>query len=155
MANEIERRTDDERVMAGLAHASIVLSLITGGWGGLVGALVIWLTQRKESAWVGFQALQALVYQLVGLALAFIGFMCWFILWFASLIPVMANPNQYSDAPPAGFFVSFSLLCVPFVIGVLWMLYGLWGALRAWQGEDFRYVILGNALARRDSGGTT
>lgn len=149
MTVEMPQRTNDERVMAGLAHASIVLNLLTGGLGGIIAALVIWLTQRRESPWVGFQAVQALAYQLVGLAVMFLGMMCWFVVWFASLIPVMTNPSQYSDAPPAGFFASFALLCIPFAIGMAWTLYGLWGALRAWQGEDFRYVILGNALARR------
>ena len=149
MTNEIVERTDDERVLAGIAHASIVLNLLTGGFGGIIAALVIWLTQRKDSAWVGFQAFQAAVYQLLGLAVSFISIMCWFVLWFGSLIPVMANPNQYSDAPPAGFFASFALLCVPLIIGILWTIYGLWGALRAWQGEDFRYTLLGDTLAGR------
>lgn len=152
MATEVTRPTQDERVMAGLAHASVVLNLLTGGLGGIIAALVIWLTQRKESAWVGFQAFQALVYQLLGLAISFLGFMCWFVLWFASLMPAMANPNQYNDAPPAGFFFSFALLCIPFAIGILWTLYGLWGGLRAWQGKDFRYAVLGSALkGQKDS----
>lgn len=154
MTNEVVQRSDDERMMAGLAHASIVLNLLTGGLGGIIAALVIWLTQRKESAWVGFQAFQAMVYQLLGLAVGFLSIMCWLVLWFGSLIPVMVNPNQYSDAPPAGFFVSLSLLCVPFIVSILWTLYGLWGALRAWQGADFRYVLLGNVLADR-AGSTT
>lgn len=153
MTNAVTTRSDDERMMAGLAHASILLGLFTSGVGGPIAALVIWLTQRDDSPWVGFQALQALVYQLVGIGVAILGFMCWFALWFVSLIPAMANPNQYNNAPPAGFFVSFALLCIPLGLGVLWTLYGLWGALRAWQGEDFRYVIIGNALARRT--GTT
>lgn len=155
MTNEVTQRSDDERMMAGLAHASIVLGLLTSGLGGPIAALVIWLTQRDDSPWVGFQALQALAYQLLGIAVAFLSIMCWFVLWFGSLIPAMVNPSQYSDAPPAGFFLSFALLCVPFAIGILWTLYGLWGALRAWQGEDFRYVVLGDALARRAGGPAT
>lgn len=153
MQTEMTPRSDDERMMAGLAHASIVLNLLTGGLGGIIAALVIWITQRKDSAWVGFQAFQALVYQLLGLAVGFLSMMCWFVLWFGSLIPVMVNPEQYSDAPPPGFFASFALLCIPFIISILWTLYGLWGGLRAWQGADFRYVVLGHALAGR--GGTT
>lgn len=154
MTNEIAQRTDDERVLAGLAHASIVLGWLTSGLGGPIAALVIWLTQRDDSPWVAFQALQALAYQLIGIAIAFLSMMCWLVVWFGSMIPLMANPNQYSEAPPAGFFASFALLCIPFAIGILWTLYGLWGALRAWQGEDFRYVGLGDALARRMGGGT-
>ncbi len=149
MTTEVIQLSDDERTLAGLAHASILLDLVTSGLGGPIGALVIWLVKRDDSPWVAFQALQALVYQLIGVVVTFVSIMCWFVVWFASLIPAMANPSQYNDAPPAGFFASFALLCIPFAIGMVWTLYGLWGALRAWQGEDFRYVILGNALARR------
>ncbi|MFQ5344259.1 MAG: DUF4870 domain-containing protein [Anaerolineae bacterium] len=149
MATEVMQLSDDERTLAGLAHASIILNLVTSGLGGPIGALVIWLVKRDDSPWVAFQALQALVYQLLGVVVTFVSIMCWFVVWFASLIPAMANPSQYNDAPPAGFFASFALLCIPFAIGMVWTLYGLWGALRAWQGEDFRYVILGNALAKR------
>lgn len=134
--------------MAGLAHASILLGLLTSGLGGPIAALVIWLTQRDDSRWVGFQALQALVYQLLGLVVAFLSIICWFVLWLGSLIPVMVSPDQYAEAPPPAFFASFVLLCIPFTIGILWTLYGLWGALRAWRGEDFRYLLIGNALAR-------
>jgi len=29
---------------------------------------------------------------------------------------------------------------------VLWGLYGLWGALKCWRGDEFRYAILGKRL---------
>jgi hypothetical protein len=29
---------------------------------------------------------------------------------------------------------------------VVWGLYGLWGALKTWQGEAFRYAIIGRRL---------
>ncbi|MFQ5593733.1 MAG: DUF4870 domain-containing protein [Anaerolineae bacterium] len=147
--NQVTQRSDDEKTLAGLAHASIILGLLTSGLGGPIAALVIWLVKREDSPWVGFQALQALVYQLLGMAVATVTFMCWLAVYLASLAPIIMNPGQYQDSPPAGFFASFALLCIPFGIGMLWTLYGLWGALRAWQGENFRYVILGNALARR------
>ena len=50
--------------MAALAHASALLNLFSGA-GGLIAALVIWLTQKEKSAWVAFHALQALVFQAV------------------------------------------------------------------------------------------
>jgi uncharacterized Tic20 family protein len=147
--DEVAQRTGDERLMAGLAHAGILLNLFTNGLGGIVVALVIWLTQRDKAPWVGFQALQALVYQLLGAAVLFLSFMCWFAVWFGTLIPAMVNPGRYADVPPPGFLASFVLLCIPFTIGVVWTLYGLWGALRAGQGADFRYVVLGDILARQ------
>jgi uncharacterized Tic20 family protein len=143
---------ENERTLAGLAHAGILLGLITSGLGGPIVALIIWLTQRDESEWVRFQALQALAYQLLGIAVVFVSMMCWFGLWFASLVPLMANPEQYTDAPPPAMFASLALLCLPLGLTVLWTLYGVWGGLRAWQGADFRYVILGDLLSRRTDG---
>jgi uncharacterized Tic20 family protein len=139
---------ENERTMAGLAHAGILLGLVTSGIGGPIVALVIWLTQRDESEWVRFQALQALVYQLLGIAVTFFSVMCWLGIWFASFVPLMANPEQYADAPPPAMFASLALLCVPLGLTVLWTLYGVWGGLRTWQGADFRYFILGDMLSQ-------
>ncbi len=50
--------------MAALAHGSAVLNLFAG-IGGLIAALVIWMTQKEKSAWVAFHALQSLVFQAV------------------------------------------------------------------------------------------
>ncbi len=57
--------TQEEKVLAGLSHGSILLGIFTNGIGGIVVALVIWLTQKQKSAYVAAQALQALVYQVV------------------------------------------------------------------------------------------
>jgi len=46
--------TQDERIMAAMAHATIIFSAV-----GLVGPLVIWGTQREKSPFLAFQALQA------------------------------------------------------------------------------------------------
>nr|NIV37945.1 DUF4870 domain-containing protein [Anaerolineae bacterium] len=57
--------TQDERVLAGLAHGSILLGLFTSGVGGIIAALVIWATQKEKSAYAAAQALQSMVYQAV------------------------------------------------------------------------------------------
>ena len=50
--------SQDERVMAAIAHASAILPM----WG-IIAAIVIWATQKNKSRFVHFQALQAAVYQ--------------------------------------------------------------------------------------------
>jgi hypothetical protein len=37
---------------------------------------------------------------------------------------------------------------VPFVQMGIWILGGWWGAVRALQGKDFRYVVIGRYLER-------
>ncbi len=44
----------DERVLAALAHGSVLLGPLTNGVGGIVTALVIWLIKRDKSAICGF-----------------------------------------------------------------------------------------------------
>jgi uncharacterized Tic20 family protein len=142
--------TQDEKTMAGLAHGSILLGLFTSGIGGIIAALVIWVVQHEKSAYVTFQALQALVYQAVTFAVMSLGMCCWAVVWTLMWLPAMiADPAAYQDVPPAGFWVGMILMIVPFGIWFLMILYGLWGAVRTVGGHDFRYTIIGNWLKGR------
>jgi uncharacterized Tic20 family protein len=58
--------TQEEKTMSVLAHLSIFLNLVTG-FLGPVAALIIWLVYRDRSSNVGFQALQSMWYQVLGL----------------------------------------------------------------------------------------
>ena len=96
----------DERTLAALAHASIILGLFTNGVGGLITALLIWLTQREDSDYVANQSLQALVYQAVVLLVTMTAWCCWGALWMAMIfVPLFADPAVYEAAPPAGLWV--------------------------------------------------
>lgn len=137
----------DERVLAGLAHGSILLGVFSNGVGGIVAALVIWLIQKEKSAYVAAQALQAVVYQAVTFIIAMVAWCCWGMLWMAMLLPpLFANPAAYETAPPAGLWFGLLLMVVPLGIGGLTILYGLWGASRCFGGHDFEYVIIGSWL---------
>jgi uncharacterized Tic20 family protein len=139
--------TQDERVLAGLAHGSILLGIFTSGLGGLVAALVIWLVQKEKSAYVAGQALQALVYQ----AVTFIGTMlvwcCWGVFWMALFLPpLLSNPDAYQTTVPPGLWIGLVLIIIPFFVWGLTILYGLWGAVRCFGGHDFKYAIIGDWL---------
>lgn len=137
----------DDKVLAGLAHGSILLNMFTGGFGGIIAALVIWLTQKDKSAYTSFQALQALIYQLATFLLTMVAFCCWGVLWMLMFLPpLFASPEAYTDAPPAGLWVGMALMIVPFGLWALTILYGLWGAVRCLGGHDFKYIIIGKWL---------
>ena len=139
--------SQDDKALAAMAHASILLGIITSGIGGIVAALVIWLVQKEKSAYVAYQALQALVYQGVVMVITIIAWCCWGALWMLMLLPpLFANPEAYNYAPPPGLWIGLFLMVVPFAIWGLTILYGLWGAVRCLGGHDFRYVIIGNWL---------
>jgi len=136
------QRTQDERIMSALSHGSIVLFGT-----GVIAAIVIWVTQKEKSAYIAFQALQATVYQLIGLVVVMLGWCCWTALYFLSMIPLIAAADSGGD-PPAVFWLSLMLMFVPLAVMGLWVLGGLWGAVRTLQGRDFRYLILGDQVER-------
>jgi uncharacterized Tic20 family protein len=139
--------SQDERVLAGLAHGSILLGVFTSGIGGIVTALIIWLIQKEKSVYVAAQALQALVYQVVVFLVTMLAWCCWGILWMALFLPqLMSNPEAYQTTPPPGLWIGLFLMVIPLAIWGLTILYGLWGAVRCLGGHEFEYVIVGNWL---------
>lgn len=142
--NQEKSVTQDERVLAALAHGSILLGVMTNGVGGIAVALVVWLTQKGKSAYAAGQALQAMVYQIAITVLAWLLWCCWGAAWVALLIPpIVANPKAYDAAPPPGLWFGLFLMIVPLGITALTTLYGLWGAVRSLGGHAFKYAIIG------------
>jgi uncharacterized Tic20 family protein len=139
--------SQEERVLAGLAHGSILLGVFTNGIGGIGAALLIWLVQKGKSAYVAAQALQALVYQIAVMIVTFGVWCLWGGLWMVILLPpVIANPEAYEHTPPPGLWVGLLLMVIPIGVSVLTSLYALWGAVRCLGGDDFKYALIGNWL---------
>lgn len=129
---------DDERTWAMLSHLSILANLMTG-FLGPVAALVIYLVYKERSRKVAFHAMQAFVFQLVfwvggglltGLA------------WAASGI---------LSAVLIGF------LCMPFAcllgfIPLASLIYGILAAVQTYQGQDFKYWLIGDWVLKTMAG---
>jgi uncharacterized Tic20 family protein len=137
----------DERVMAAIAHATVVFSAV-----GLIGPLIIWGTQREKSRFVAFQALQAAAYQfllLLGGLLAGALYVCSFLsLPVTALLSAPFDERAALCFPFLGFSCTFGVL---FLLMLAWMAYvgyGLFAAVSVLQGNDFRYVLLGPRLER-------
>ena len=147
MSEQSVTTTQDDRVLAALAHGSIVLGLFTNGVGGIVAALVIWLVKKEKSAYVAGQALQSLVYQAAVFLVTMLAWCCWgFLYMIMIMVPLMSNPGAYEVTPPAGIWVGLILMVVPLAIWGLTILYGLWAAVRCLKGDDFKYAIVGRWL---------
>jgi uncharacterized Tic20 family protein len=116
---------------------------------GIIAAVVVWATQKDDSRYVAFQALQAAAYQILGFAAFMVGMCCWMTLYFFSFIPLMVAVEQGSNEPPALFILSLVLMVVPFAFMGLWILGGVWGAVRTLQGREFSYLLVGDWLQRR------
>jgi len=110
----------DENLMAAIAHAGILITVIV--------ALIIWLTQKDKSKYVEFQAKQALVYQLI----VAVGFTT---LWIIAIILSFV-------------LIGFLLMPVILLLGLVAVIYGLYGAYETYQKKDFRYIVIGNYLSK-------
>jgi uncharacterized Tic20 family protein len=139
--------SQEERTMAAAAHGSILLGVLTSGVGGIFAAMIIWLTQRDKSAYVAYQAMQALVYQTSVLFLSVIGFCLWGAVFSLTIVPPMlANPELYQYSPPPTIWLGMSMLIFPCGLWLITVLYGVWGAFRTYSGDDFKYIVIGRLL---------
>jgi uncharacterized Tic20 family protein len=115
-----------ERTLAAVSHAAILVSP-----GGFIVPAVIWLTQRNKSHYIGVQALQALAYQL-----------CVFAAWFI-------GTSIYISLPFLGANLDFMMFTVMVIGGIVSICrfiitaYGVAGAIFAFQGRPFRYILIG------------
>jgi hypothetical protein len=138
---ELPPPNPDERLLAMLAH---ILQIVS--W--FIGPLVIFLVKR-ESHFVRFHALQALIWQAVCAAFWVIAM----VVFFASWIPIMVSqPGPGSHRPPIAFFVGFlSLWLLGMGAVVLNLVLGIVYGIKANNGEWAGYPIIGR-WARRFSG---
>ena len=139
-----ENISTENRLLAALAHGSVV----TQGLGILVG-VVVYITQREKSRYAAFQGLQAAVYQLVNLIIVIGMWVVWGFFYGVSILSLIKLEETNPDAaPPAIFWIAMISMVIPLIYMVLVGLYGLWGALRTWQGKDFKYLIIGSWLEK-------
>jgi uncharacterized Tic20 family protein len=137
-----ENKSTENRLLAAVAHGSVVAQ----GLGILVGVLV-YVTQRDRSRYAALQGLQAAVFQLLNLIVTLVLWVVWGVLYGLSMIPLVVQAEASPEAaPPAVFWIALIAMVVPLAYMVLVGLYGLWGALRTWQGKAFRYLLIGRWL---------
>jgi hypothetical protein len=109
----------------------------------------VYFNQRGKSRYAAFQAMQATVFQLVNFVIAIGLWMVWGLLYGLSMIPLIKLTESNIDAsPPPLFWISLISMVVPLIYMTIVGLYGLWGALRTWQGKNFRYLLIGSWLEK-------
>jgi len=119
--------TQGERVLAAVAHATIIFSAA-----GLIGPLVIWGTQREKPPFLGFQALQAAAYQFILLLAGLLAgalYMCSFLS--VPLIALLSAPLDEGAAvcfPFLTFSCTFGILFLLMLAWLAYVGYGLFGA---------------------------
>ena len=120
----------DEKTWAMLAHLTILINLITGFLGALA-AFIIYMVYKDKSKYIAYQSLQSLILQLItwvggGIIIA----ISWTITGILSAI-----------------IVGICLIPVSIVLSLIpiaAIAYGIVGAVKCNQGEDFKYWLIGD-----------
>ena len=135
--------TSEERLLAALAHGSVLLSLF-----GPILPGIVWINQRQKSSYVSFQALQALGYQAlllwVGLTLVLSGLLVFIFSAFPLSMGSSPTMESWLDSPLMGqmrlfqdiFYAAWGFLSLP----------GLVGTGFALLGRPLHYPFLGRRL---------
>jgi uncharacterized Tic20 family protein len=136
--------TTDERFWAALAHASILLF----GFGAIA-ALAIWITQRKKSAYIAFQSLQALLYQTVQSIVFMLVSLVIIIIDIILGVILFLNLQKTSSAFSArSIFIVFIPVIILFSLLGLYYLVALVTTGLCLAGQEAHYPWLGNWLAK-------
>ncbi len=130
----------DERTWAALAHACTLLNF-AAGLGGLMGAAAIWFVKKDESDWVAFHGLQSLAFQAAQLVVTLVVVGGTWVLGFAFSFLTLGFGTLI--AVPFMFLTFFFGMAV--MVGGL--VYSLYGAYRVYEGQEFRYLWLGDWIA--------
>jgi uncharacterized Tic20 family protein len=136
--------TRDDRTNAMLAH---VLSVFAG----FFGPLIIYIVKRKESRFVGFHALQALLWHFALMIMMFGGGIV-FMLTIGLGVLTFPEPASKGAPPPPAFFLGiFGVWAVMMLSWFVSMGFSIYMATQASSGKWTRYPVIGR-LAQRWSG---
>ena len=131
--------TPDERNFAMLAH---ILQL----FGGFIAPLVIYLVKR-DSRFVAFHAIQALIWQATYLAVSMVGVVVSIAVFFVTL--AMHSNSGPSQGPPVAVFILIPLIWLFFMGGwVVTLILGIVYGIKANQGQWATYPIIGRWALR-------
>jgi|GEM_PF-2059782 len=136
--------TEDERVLAALSHASILMNFIN--LAGIIASALIWTQQREKSRYVSGHALQSLVYQGAVLLISIFLMLTWGLCMGLALLPAVLRPELFRSSPPDAFWLALISLIVPIGFVGLTTLYGLYGALQVYRGRPFLYPLAGRLV---------
>ncbi len=141
-ARETPAMSHEVRLLAAISHASILFHGV-----GLFVPIGVYLTQKNKSSYLSFQSLQAIIWQIVSMGFSLFMSVC---LAGLVIIPVFWNAMSQNEE-----IMGFSVwLLLAAIIGVfmvtigslVFVTYGIIGAVMTYQGNDFRYVFIGNRI---------
>jgi uncharacterized Tic20 family protein len=137
--------SQENRLLAALSHASVLFSSP-----GIIVPIVIYATQKQKSSYIGFQALQALIWQIVAFVFTILTSACMVGAIFIPVLFASSSQNERILNLSVGGMFSVIIASVLLMISgnFAFIIYGIVGAIKAYQGKDFRYVFIGNRIEK-------
>ncbi len=128
--------TTEEKRWAIISHLSAFMSGT-----GLIVPSFVWAENRQKSKRIAFQALQALGYQSLGYTL-------WaMVMMLVITMLTLATLRELQNKDGLTLFVTTHII-VTLALYAIYLLIPIIGAVKCALGQDFRYPLLGNRLAR-------
>jgi uncharacterized Tic20 family protein len=137
----------DERIMAALSHVTALIPFM-----GVIAPIVIWATQKEKSQYVRNQSLQALVYQLINVVIVILGYACYFVGLFGSIMimAIAGSSGRVEEEilPMLMMVIPFGVFMLLGLFEIFFMLYAVVAALMSLQGKPFQYILIGSRIQR-------
>jgi len=133
--------SNEEKLISLLSHLSIF-------FGGLIVPIVLWAIYKEKSQYIRFQSLQTIFFHL--LYTAFIIVIVIFVVIVGILAGVLTQDNMPKSEPQFLFIIPIFLLYGVIILSAIAvMAYSTYMAVKAYQGEIKKYLIVGNIIYNR------
>lgn len=121
----------EDKILSGIAHLGILLN-----WVGVIGVLIIYLTQKDKSSFIGDHAKQALGYQIcVQIVFGVLN-----ILFAGRFVGGMLMRNHWMYPFNTGFSTA-GLLGLLYLATVI---YAIVASINAFSGKKYKYAVIGD-----------
>ena len=136
--------SNDERLLAMLSHLSIFL-------GGIILPIILWATQKDKSKFVYFHSLQAIFYHLAFavIIIVFVFFMIFVLLVSGIGLSGFAKSSGSEEMPVFMIVMMIVLYAGIFLIVFIGIGYGIYLAVKSYQGKLIRIPLIGNYVYKK------
>jgi uncharacterized Tic20 family protein len=135
-----QKFNDNQTVIAGLAHLSIFFAP-------LIVPLILWLVSRGKAPYAAQQSKQAFFFHLGLWVIELVVLVPGMIIYFTGFFSFMETMPSYSTQPPTFPFASFGIVLILYVVvgavQLVGIIFGIIGAVKAFQGQPFHYPLMG------------
>jgi uncharacterized protein len=141
MNNEGNLISKDEKLMALLSHLSIFIPNM-----GILAPIVIWVINKEKSSFIRFNALQAIFFQLIFLAIMM------FFIFIGVIFMLISIPwtNLNSNAAPGPlFFLSMVFMFMYFPLWIIFGIFAVIASVKSYNGNIFKYAIIGKIIEKK------